>query len=130
MRDADAACGGARSRLEATPSTSRALLATSLQCLGEARLAEGDLAGASALLERALQLREAAVGTDHPWVAETLTAQRVLGRQQQTEGAKSVLQRARRIREKKLGPRHPALAETVQALADLRASQVCGRHNP
>src|SRR6185503_2089946 len=80
--DAEAACGRARTALESRPESSRTLLASSLLCLGEARLAAGDLEAAGPLLGQALRIREAAAGPDHPWVAEALTARaRLLHRQ-------------------------------------------------
>jgi CHAT domain-containing protein/Tfp pilus assembly protein PilF len=68
--------------------------------------------------ERALSIREKALGADHPDVAEALNSLGILysivGDDARAEGA---FQRALSIREKALGPEHPAIAQTLNNLA-------------
>ena len=47
-------------------------MATSLNGLGNLLLGQGDYAGAQPLHERALAIREAALGPEHPHVATSL----------------------------------------------------------
>jgi CHAT domain-containing protein/Tfp pilus assembly protein PilF len=67
--------------------------------------------------ERALMLREKALGADHPDVAEALNSlailYSILGDDDRSEAS---FQRALSIREKALGPEHPALAQVLNNL--------------
>lgn len=98
--------------------------ATTCYLLGGLRQAGGDPAGARPLLERALRLREALRGPDHPDTAEVLAA---LGALRATEGdlagARPLLERALRIREAALGLAHPDALASVDALAALHEAR-------
>jgi len=80
----------------------------------------GDFAAARPLYERALSIREKALGPDHPSVAVSLNSLAIL---LMTTGdlaeARSRGQRAVEIYEKSLGPDHPALAVGLEALANV-----------
>jgi tetratricopeptide (TPR) repeat protein len=84
--------------------------ATSLNNLAQLLKAQGDFAGAQALYERALAIREKSLGPEHPETASALQDQGDL------VGARPLLERALAICEKILGPKHP---ETAPALNDL-----------
>ncbi|MFP2924428.1 tetratricopeptide repeat protein [Pyxidicoccus sp. 3LG] len=105
---------------------------------GDARLAEaqqayeqglrekeaGHYAEAVPLLERALELREAALGDRHPEVARCLN---LLGAIQLFQGgharAELLLQRALAIREAAFGGQHAEVAESLHTLATLSLKQ-------
>ena len=76
------------------------------------------------LFERALALREKALGPDHAIVAASLdelgSALTSLGRYDE---AARVLERARAIKEKTLGPQNPELAETLLVLGNLQLAR-------
>jgi CHAT domain-containing protein/tetratricopeptide (TPR) repeat protein len=75
---------------------------------------------ARALLERALTIKEQALGSEHTSVAVTLTAlASVHDKLGETDRAKALFERALAIREKKLGPMHPSLAETLNPFGEL-----------
>lgn len=75
---------------------------------------------AERLLQRALHIREAVLGPEHPEVAVPLNALGIVYNiQNRYVDAEKLLQRALSIREVTLGPGHPDLAE---ALADLAVS--------
>jgi tetratricopeptide (TPR) repeat protein len=84
---------------------------------------EGDLAGARLLFERALAIKEKALGPDH---LETASGLNSLGQLLQAErdfaGARPLFERALAIREKTLGSEHPRTITTRNALAKLRES--------
>jgi tetratricopeptide (TPR) repeat protein len=118
--EAEAACQQARTAAESSRPAGRTSLASALLCLGQARAAAGDPAGAEPLLAESVRIREAAYGPDHPTLAEALTAQgRLLALRGEARQARDVLSRALRIRERRLGPAHPAVAETREALSGL-----------
>eukprot|EP00741_Cyanophora_paradoxa_P017461 tig00020965_g16870.t1 len=74
--------------------------------------------------QRALQIREAVLGKDHPEVAATLIALSLINTEQGDYGeAEDLAMRATRIRERALGGNHPKGADCVRALAALRAAQ-------
>jgi CHAT domain-containing protein/tetratricopeptide (TPR) repeat protein len=78
---------------------------------------------ARALLERALSLKEAALGREHPSVAITLTTLGdVLVKLDNPGIAIATYERALAIREKALGPIHPSVADTLDSLGALRAT--------
>jgi tetratricopeptide (TPR) repeat protein len=73
---------------------------------------------AEPILERALSIRERALGPEHPEVATSLNE---LARLYQNQGryaeAESPLERALSIRERALGPEHPEVATSLNELA-------------
>ncbi len=74
-------------------------------------------AAARRLFQRALAIREKALGPEHPDVARSLNALAVvLQAQGDLAGARPLFERALAIREKALGPEHP---DTAQSLNDL-----------
>jgi hypothetical protein len=82
--------------------------------------AQGDLAGARQLHERALAIREKALGPDHPDTAISLGNLAVLLQAQgDLAGARPLHERALAIREKALGPDHPDTAMIREHLAVL-----------
>jgi hypothetical protein len=69
---------------------------------------QGDLAGARPLFERALAIREKALGPEHPRVATVLSnLARLLNRTGHTKEAEPMFQRAIAVGEEALGPDHP-----------------------
>jgi len=72
------------------------------------------------LYERALRLKEAAVGPDHPSVAITLDSMAAFYTGVGSyEKAASLLQRALDIRQRSLRPDHPSVAVTLHSLAEI-----------
>ena len=70
--------------------------------------AQGDLAGARPLYERALAIREKVLGPEHPDTARASTTSPVLLQAQgDLAGARPLYERALAIEEKVLGPEHP-----------------------
>ena len=68
------------------------------------------------MLERAIAIREKALGTNHPGVAQTLSAlANIYTSQARFADATPLLERAAAIYEKTLGPEHPTLAATLAA---------------
>ena len=92
----------------------------SMNGLGEVYRRQGRLDEAEPLLLRALELKEQALGPDHPDLAPTLTN---LGLVYAATGrvpeAALLFERALAIQEKKVGGAHPALRRTLIALADV-----------
>ena len=81
--------------------------ATSLNNLALLLQAQGDLAGARPLFERALAIREKALGPEHPDTATSLNnLAPLLQAQGDLAGARPLFERALAIREKALGPEH------------------------
>ena len=120
IAEAEAACGQARAAAEARRDSGSAQLASSLLCLGRARHAAGDPAGAAPLLAEGVQIREASYGPDHPSLAEALAADgQALAAQGAARAARERLQRALAIQQRRLGASHPATRETVEALRAL-----------
>ena len=76
------------------------------------------------LLQRALAIREKALGPDHPDVGESLSN---LAGLYEDEGdyakALPLYQRAIAIREKSLGPNHPVVATRINNLAAMYEGQ-------
>ncbi len=101
--------------------------ARSQSYLGEVFYGLGEYAQARVHQERALQLKEKALGADHPGVAVSLTR---LGNasasQGQYEDAKAHYERALRIREEALGTGHPTLVPVLNNLGNVLDSQ--GEH--
>ncbi len=80
--------------------------------------AEAELAEAGALLERAVAIREKALGPDDPGNVEFLEyLMRCYSLRQDHAHAGPLLRRVLAIREKTLGPEHPKVAETLALLA-------------
>ena len=83
----------------------------------------GDYAKAEPLYQRALKIREKALGPDHP---DTATALNNLARLYYSMGdyakAEPLYQRALKIEEKALGPDHPDTATALNNLAELYRS--------
>jgi tetratricopeptide (TPR) repeat protein len=79
----------------------------------------GDYRQARSLFERALSIREARLGADHPDTAQSLSnLGGVLSEQQRDlDRARSLLERALAIREARLGPDHPDTAWSLTNLA-------------
>jgi serine/threonine-protein kinase len=92
------------------------LRASMLALLGSVYLELGLDGRAEPLLERSLAIREAALGKNHPDVAESLYfLGRLKGFRFDYEGMRDFTERALRIREDR--PSDPALAETLSQLA-------------
>jgi tetratricopeptide (TPR) repeat protein len=82
--------------------------------------AQGDVAGARPLKERALAIYEKALGPEHPDTATSLNdLAGVLQAQGDYAGARPLYERALAIREKVLGPEHPNMATSMSNLARL-----------
>jgi len=76
-----------------------------------------DLAGAQALYQRALAIRERVLGPEHPDTATTLNnLGGLLYLQGDRSGARSLLERALASRLKILGPDHPHTKATLDSL--------------
>jgi len=85
---------------------------------------KGKYREAVALAERALALREKALGPNHPDVATNLNNLAEVYRVQGAYGkAEPLLVRATDIREKALGPSHPDIAQSLNDLAELYLAQ-------
>ncbi|GAB6036983.1 hypothetical protein JCM15519_15420 [Fundidesulfovibrio butyratiphilus] len=81
---------------------------------------QGDFPGAEQFHRRALEIREKALGPDHPDVAISLNNLATLVYAQgDYQGAKPLLRRALQIWEKKLGPDHPHTRIVRQNLENL-----------
>ena len=79
---------------------------------------------AKPLLERALAIREQALGPNHPDTARSLNNLAALyNNQGDYEQAKPLLERALAITEQALGPNHPDTATSLNNLAELYRSQ-------
>ena len=86
--------------------------------------AQGDLAGARPLFERALAIREKALGPEHPDTASSLNnLAGLLKGQGDLAGARPLYERALAIRERALGPEHPSTATSLNNLARLLQDQ-------
>jgi len=85
---------------------------------------QGDYAGARPLYERALAIRERALGPDHPDVANSLNnLATLLSDQGDYAEARPLYERALAIRERALGPDHPDVANSLNNLATLLRDQ-------
>jgi tetratricopeptide (TPR) repeat protein len=82
--------------------------------------AQGDLAGARPLHERALAIREKVLGAEHPNTAMSLNnLAELLRTQGDLTEARLLCERALAIYEKVLGAEHPDTAESLSNLANL-----------
>jgi eukaryotic-like serine/threonine-protein kinase len=94
--------------------------ATHLANLANLHYATGSYAEAAALHERALAIRERALGPEHPDVAASLNNLAIV---HQVTGsyaeAKALHERALAIKEQALGPDHPDVASSVANLAEV-----------
>ena len=85
---------------------------------------QGDLAAARPLYERALAIREKALGPEHPDTATSLNNLAVLLQDQgDLAAARPLYERALAIGEKALGPEHPDTATSLNNLALLLQEQ-------
>ena len=92
--------------------------------------AQGDLAGARPLFERALAIHEKALGPEHPDTATSLSnLAGVLRAQGDLAGARPLVERALAIREKALGPEHPDTATRASTTSPSASGpgRPCGR---
>ena len=88
--------------------------------LGGLLQAQGELAAARPLFERALAIREKVLGTDHPYTAQSINnLASLLQAQGELAAARPFLERALAICEKTLGPDHPYTAHVRNNLASL-----------
>ena len=118
--EAEDACQQARTAAEARGESGRTQVATAQLCLGRARQAAGDAAGAKTLMAEGVRIREAAYGPDHPSLAEALAQQgQVIAAQGDAKQGRDRLQRALAIQQRRLGSSHPAIRETAEALRAL-----------
>ena len=76
---------------------------------------QGDLAGGAAAFERALAIREKALGPDHPYTATSLNNLAGLLQAGRTAGGAAALERALAIRERRSAPTipRPQQCETI-----------------
>jgi tetratricopeptide (TPR) repeat protein len=102
--------------------------ATSLANLAVVRRAQGDDAGAQALYERCLGIREKELGPDDPEVLQTLNnLAAVYGARENYAAAEPLFRRVLDSREKTLGPDDRHTAQSMNNLALLYAAQ--GRYD-
>jgi len=98
--------------------------ATILVNLADLVQAQGNLAMARSLFERALAIREKVLGPDHPDTATTLSyLADLLHAQGDLAGMRPLLERALAIDEKALGPDHPSTAIDLSNLGGLLRKQ-------
>jgi len=84
----------------------------------------GRYTDAEPLYQRALAIREMALGPEHPDVANSLNnLARLYNKQGQYAKAEPLFERALAIREKALGPEHPDVAHSLNGLARLYNKQ-------
>ncbi len=92
--------------------------------IGGAKLRRGDYRQALAHFERAVELRRAALGPDHPDVASSLSnagaALRSLG---DLDRARDHQERALAVRERTLGENHPLVAQSLTNLGAIAAGR-------
>ncbi|MBN2002971.1 MAG: tetratricopeptide repeat protein [Anaerolineae bacterium] len=92
--------------------------------MGYHLMGTGDLAGARPYFERALAIREGALGSDHPNTAQSLNN---LGHLFHTQGdlarARTHFERALEVNKKALGPDHPSFAINLNNLGMLLQTQ-------
>ena len=97
---------------------------TYLNMAGKLAFEVGRYTEAQPFLEKALQIREKALGPDHPDVAISLNNLAELYRAQGQYGkAEPLYQRSLAIKEKALGPEHPDVAISLNNLAELYKAQ-------
>jgi tetratricopeptide (TPR) repeat protein len=98
--------------------------ARSLNNLGFALEAQGDLSSARLLYERALTINEKVLGPEHPNTSGSLhDLARLLRAQGDLAGARLLHERALAINEKVLGSEHPFTAANLRNLADTLEAQ-------
>ena len=98
-------------------------MAASLNGLAILLRTTGDYAGARRLFERALSIRERALGPNHPDVAETLEGMAILlAGTGDYAGARPLFERTLTIREQNLGPDHRDVVLAVGNLANFLLS--------
>ena len=106
-------------RLRGREPSERASLTVSLNPLVGGAPPPGTYAAARALFERALSIKEAALGSSHTSVAVTLTSlANVLSHMKQWDRAEPLYERALAIRERARGPTHPDVADTLDRLGE------------
>jgi tetratricopeptide (TPR) repeat protein len=99
-----------------------------LDAQGHLALLQGREEQAASLLQRALSIREQALGADHPDVAQTLQHLAELSQKQgKPEQAETLYSRALAIREQVLGADHPDTIATREALDRLLVNDLKGR---
>jgi tetratricopeptide (TPR) repeat protein len=111
-----------RRRCEAQPGGARLVVDGTPVLLGLALLlqAEGELAAARPLYERALAIRERVLGPDHPDTASSLNnLAGLLEDQGELAAARPLYERALATYERVLGPDHPDTATVRRNLANL-----------
>lgn len=110
-------------RRPATTRDRKLVAADSLSRLADERHGRGESAAADSLYRRVLELREEAVGPEHPETAAAINALAVLayGEGRYPEAAR-LMRRALRIREAALGPLHPEVASSLNNLAAIYRS--------
>ena len=120
--EAAAAAGALLEAAESEHGADSAEVATVLDHLVEARWRGGRLDRETvALAERALRIREGALGADHPDVARSLNSLgNVLLMSGKYARAEEVYSRALSIREKARGPEHPDVATSLNNLAQIQ----------
>jgi tetratricopeptide (TPR) repeat protein len=98
--------------------------AATLNARGNELYQAGKYAEAEPLYKRALEIREKALGPDHPDVAQSLNGLAELYRAQgRYAEAEPLFKRALAIFEKALGPDHPDVAQSLNGLAELYRAQ-------
>jgi tetratricopeptide (TPR) repeat protein len=98
--------------------------ATSLNNLARLLRAQGDLAAARPLFERALAINEKALGAGHPETATSLNnLASLLGAQGDLAAARPLFERALGIYEQALGTGHPYAGIVLRNLAGVRRQQ-------
>ncbi len=101
------------------PEASRMLIQTGMYLYERAQYTE-----AEPLYQRAITIKEKAMGREHPSVAATLNNLAELYRAQgKYEDAEPIYKRSLTINEKALGPEHPSVAATLNNLAELYRAQ-------
>jgi len=104
--------------LEQVPDGEQLLRAALLGNLAGVHMAEGDYAEAKRLYEQVCEIREQALGPEHPDLAQSLVE---LASAHYTtsdyDEAKALFGRALEIREQTLGPEHPDLAQIINNVA-------------
>jgi tetratricopeptide (TPR) repeat protein len=116
--------GQLRHRVGAAGGRADAPAAALYNGLGDVLWALGDYGGAHPLFERALTIREQALGPTHPDTAQSLNNLAVLLLDQgELAVARPLLERALAIKEQALGPTHLDIAHSLNNLADLLHAQ-------